>query len=250
MSFLKKRNNAVLSFDFHSHLLPDMDDGCQSVEESIALLRESYARGIKTIVATPHFYPGSEDPESFLARRDRALEKLRSAIKEAQITDIPSVALGAEVAYFNGLSRCASLDKLCILGTNVMLVELPFGAWSDSVINDIELFGAVGFVPLIAHIERYIGYQSSTVAKHMCASELLIQANAESFLSMRTRGMVLKGLREGWIDVLGSDSHGTQKRSQNIDEASAVICSRLGAGAVEELEKFSQKLLESAKFVI
>ena len=250
MFFLKKQNDASLSIDFHSHLLPGMDDGCRSLDESIALLRDSYARGIKIMVATPHFYPGREDPESFLLRRDKALENLRAAIADAQITDIPKVALGAEVAYFNGLSRCASLDKLCILGTNVMLVEMPFGAWSERVIDDVGLLGAFGFVPIIAHIERYIGYQSSSVLRQICSSELLIQTNAEALLSVRTRRMVLKGLREGWIDVLGSDSHGTEKRAQNIDEATGVIRSRLGESAVAELEGFSRRLLESAELVI
>ena len=58
--------------DFHSHMLPDMDDGAQNVDEGLAMLRESRRQGVELVCATPHFYADEEDPASFLRRRGEA----------------------------------------------------------------------------------------------------------------------------------------------------------------------------------
>ena len=65
--------------DFHSHILPGMDDGSSSPEESIAMLEMSAGQGIDHIFATSHFYPDEEDPASFLRRRKSLLSILKSS---------------------------------------------------------------------------------------------------------------------------------------------------------------------------
>ena len=62
--------------DLHSHVLPGMDDGSGSLEESLAMLRETAAQGIRIMAATPHFDPRSDTPENFLARRNHAAQML------------------------------------------------------------------------------------------------------------------------------------------------------------------------------
>ena len=63
--------------DFHSHILPGIDDGSRNVEESIALLRKEAEQGITHVIATPHFYPQHDTPERFLKRRNEAETVLR-----------------------------------------------------------------------------------------------------------------------------------------------------------------------------
>jgi protein-tyrosine phosphatase len=237
--------------DLHSHLLPGMDDGCSSRAESLELLQASYAQGITAMVATPHYYPTKEDPSDFIARRDRALDRLREAINEKNVTDIPKIYVGAEVAYFNGISRCDNLRELCIVGTNVILIEMPFHEWSENVLAEITSLGrAQGVVPIIAHIERYIGYQSVATKEYLLASEMLIQSNAESFIVMKTRKNSLDWLKNGHIDLLGSDSHGMEGRTQNLRAAVEIISHRLGESAVRELAHFGMYLLDKAERVI
>ena len=65
--------------DFHSHILPGVDDGSTSVEESIAMLRMLSRQGVSHVVATPHFYPNYDDPEQFLRRRKDVYEDLLAA---------------------------------------------------------------------------------------------------------------------------------------------------------------------------
>lgn len=252
MSFLKKQNKTLLMPpDLHSHLLPGMDDGCRSRAESLDLLCASYAQGINVMVATPHYYPTKEDPLNFITRRADAVERLREAIKAKNVTDIPEIYVGAEVAYFNGISRCDNLRELCIVGTNVILIEMPFQEWSENVLAEITSLGrAQGVVPIIAHIERYIGYQSVATKEYLLASEMLIQSNAESFIAMKTRKNSLDWLKNGHIDLLGSDAHGMEKRTQNLRAAMEIISHRLGEGSVKELARFGTYLLDHAERVI
>ena len=102
--------------DFHSHFLPNMDDGSRSLEESCAMLRESARQGVTVMVATPHFYPARETPEAFLRRRSEAFERIEAD------DGFPKILLGAEVAYFHGISRCDCLDRLSTEGTKLLLL--------------------------------------------------------------------------------------------------------------------------------
>ena len=89
--------------DFHSHILPGIDDGSQSVEESLALLRMEAEQGIRRVVATPHFYPRHDTPDRFLRRRARAEEILRDEM--AKEPGLPELCIGAEVYFFSGISE-------------------------------------------------------------------------------------------------------------------------------------------------
>lgn len=108
--------------DFHSHILPGMDDGSQTVEESLTLLEMLRAQGVDTVAATPHFYARENSPEVFLRRRREAWERLNARLTPGG----PQVLLGAEVRYYRGISRLEELHRLCLSGTHVLLLEMPF----------------------------------------------------------------------------------------------------------------------------
>lgn len=250
MFFSKRQNNAAFTVDIHSHLLPGIDDGCADCAESIALLRESRAQGVEIMVATPHFYSSRQTPERFIAKRDRAVEELRRAVEESGATDIPSVAVGAEVEYFNGISHSECLDALCIKGTRVLLLEMPLREWSEIVIKELTTVCGMGITPVIAHIERCIAFQSAETKRRLAETDALIQTNAEVFLSRRDRSRSLKALRMGRIDLLGSDAHNLNARPQGLSRAASVIAARLGEGAVAELDATARRLLEGYAAVI
>ena len=94
--------------DFHSHFLPDMDDGSDSIETSLAMLHESWRQGVRLMFATPHFYAEEDDPENFLARRSEAYARVREAIEARQDSEIPDILLGAEIYLRKSSSRSAS----------------------------------------------------------------------------------------------------------------------------------------------
>jgi len=205
--------------DLHSHFLPCMDDGSQSTEESLAMLRESAMQGVSVIAATPHFYPDRESPESFLKRRDEAFRKL------APLEDCPEILLGAEVGYFRGISRCDCLQGLNIEGTSLILLELPFEPWSSAVIEDVcAIKKLTGYTPVLAHFERYRRYDGfSDNIKRLVSGGALLQCNAESFISGIYSRKAIKLLRSGEIAFVGSDCHGINHRAPNMAAAANKI---------------------------
>lgn len=230
--------------DFHSHILPCMDDGSASLEESLALLEAAHAEGIKAIVATPHFYPDEESPRSFLKRRRKACELLLSAY-DPEVH--PTVYIGAEVAYFNGIGRSRYMRDLAIEGTNVILVEMPFSEWSESFVEEIRfLRESLGMIPVIAHIERYLKYQKKGTLKKLLTGGALIQSNATNFIDIKTVKTAMKMLLRNDIHLLGSDCHNTENRPQNLRSALSVIASKKGSGCLEQMSSLAEFLLADA----
>ena len=147
--------------DLHSHVLPGIDDGSKSVEQSLEILAASRAQGIQVMAATSHFYPSENSPERYLERREHSLQKLLGALEP----DMPVLLPGAEVYYFEGISTAKGIDALKITGTPLLLLEMPFGPWTDRMVGEIyALADQPGITVLLAHIERYIHLGSSIVA--------------------------------------------------------------------------------------
>ena len=112
--------------DLHSHILPQMDDGSRSVDESLQMLAALAAQGVTDVAATPHFYASENSPERFLARRRHAWQRLAPHLTAS----LPAVHLGAEVLFFEGIAGYDKLTQLCLTGTDALLLEMPFRPWS------------------------------------------------------------------------------------------------------------------------
>ena len=141
-----------MKIDFHTHILPAVDDGSSCVDESVELLEMQKQRGISVVVATPHFYPHKDKPERFLERRNKAFQKLQAEIADQQL---PKVILGAEVYYFNGISQWEGLKDLTIGGTNYLLLEMPGTQWTDKMLEEIDgIYIKHGIIPITG--ERFL----------------------------------------------------------------------------------------------
>lgn len=229
--------------DFHSHILPHMDDGASSLETACEMLRMSASQGVDRIVATPHFYPDSESPDSFLEKRNSSIRRLQSGLEEG----MPSVFAGAEVAYFRGIGRSEYLSSLCIIGTKTVLIEMPFEKWTENVIEDVlSLPYLLGLDPVIAHIERYAAYQEKDTLDRLIGGGIRIQSNASVFSDFFSKHKAVNMLSEGRIHVLGSDCHNTASRAPNMERAVNEIEKRLGKEALGYLEENAGALLSSA----
>ena len=145
--------------DIHSHILPGMDDGSSSLEESLAMARESARQGVRLLAATPHFYATEENPASFLRRREASLALLESAWQDG----FPTLLVGAEVRYFDGISRVEEVSSLVLEHTRILLLEMPFAPWSTRMVDEVVELQRRGFQVLLAHIERYLKDQDSRV---------------------------------------------------------------------------------------
>ncbi len=227
--------------DFHSHILPRMDDGSRSVEESLAMLSMLSEQGIKKVVATPHFYADDESAETFLARRKASYEKLM----DAKSSNLPALVQGAEVRYYQGISRLENLSALCIEGTDLLLLEMPSARWTDYTMREIQDLSRRGNLQIIlAHMERYIGLQSREVRDQLEQSDILMQANAGFFNSFKSRRKALKLLGEQKIHLIGSDCHGLEYRPPQIGKAIRRIQKKFGSDFLEEFAEFGENLLD------
>lgn len=228
--------------DFHSHILPGIDDGSRSVEMSIAMLKKMAEQGITRVVATPHFYAHKDTPNRFLARRVRAENALRQEL--SRHTELPEVLVGAEVYYFPGMSNSDMLPALTISGTNYLLVEMHDSPWNESMYRELENIRIrQGLIPIIAHIDRYITpMRQHGIPDRLRSMELLVQANADFFLDWRTRRLALQLLEADYIHLLGTDCHDMKRRAPNLPEALEKIRQKLGDRPVRHLERNEREL--------
>ena len=226
--------------DWHNHVLPKMDDGSHSVAESIAMMQAQAAQGVTTVIATPHFYANDDSIASFLERRTRSAALLREQLPEG----MPTLRLGAEVQYYQGISRLPGLTSLCIEGTRLLLLEMPFSRWSESMIREVvELSGRDGICLVLAHIDRYLSMQHRDVWLRLLDNGILMQTNASFFTGFTTRRKALSLLKEGYVHVLGSDCHNMTSRPPQIGKALAVIHKRFGPDYLCQINEYGYSLL-------
>ena len=231
--------------DFHSHILPGVDDGSKDVEMSVAMLRTLAEQGVDRVVATPHFYPRRDDPVRFLERRREAADRLREAISGE--TGFPEMVLGAEVYYFPGISHSDVLQSLTIAGKKGILIEMPPAPWTESMYRELENIHTMqGLLPIVAHVDRYIRpLRTFGIPGRLAELPVLVQANAEFFLQRSTRNLAMKLLRQGQIHMIGSDCHNLTDRPPNMAGA---ICEIRRCCGEEILKKLRD--LEDVVFAV
>ncbi len=227
--------------DFHSHILPRLDDGSKSVEESLAMLSTLREQGIDTVLATPHFYADKESLETFLKRRNESVELLKSALPETA----PNILIGAEVLYYPGIVRMEGLKKLCIEGTNLLLLEMPFSRWTEYTVREmIELASRGNMTLVLAHLDRYLSYQTKDTLRKIYSAGMLMQFNASFFLNMPTKRKALSMLKHGEINFVGSDCHNMTSRPPRIGEAYAAAEKKLGQDFLANFNEYGRAMLK------
>lgn len=224
--------------DFHSHILPEMDDGADCIETSLAMLRESFLQGVDIIVSTSHFYADEDYPQRFLERRMRAVQELQDAmLLQAEV--FPRIFLGAEVLYFPGISQAEELAPMTIGASQCMLVEPPMAAWTDSMLDEIVQMGEnLKCRPVIAHIDRYMTYLGDeSLISRVLERQMLVQVNASYFVNPATTKSAMKHLKQGEIHLIGSDCHNMGTRAPNLGQARRLA---RAYGLLKEFEMLSR----------
>lgn len=206
------------------------------------MLQAQAAQGVTTVIATPHFYANDDSIASFLERRTRSVALLREQLP----ADLPALRLGAEVQYYQGISRLPGLSSLCIEGTNLLLLEMPMSRWPESMIREvIEMSGRDGICLVLAHIDRYLSLQNRDVWTRLLDNGILMQTNASFFTAFTTRRKALSLLKEGYVHAVGSDCHNMTSRPPQIGKAFAVIGKRFGPDYICQMNEYGYSLLNT-----
>jgi sortase B len=190
--------------DIHSHVLPGVDDGSWSMEESIGMLGAAKASGVTAIIATPHRKGEAGEP----SRIRQAYEALKVEAEKVGI----DLYLGYEVHYRLFLDGGAELARaFCLAGTNVLLLEFSTGTLPLQWENTIYAIQQEGMDVIIAHPERYHSVQKDpSIAERMVQLGCELQVDVESLdvgANAAERKCARELLHRGWVGWLASDAH-------------------------------------------
>ena len=224
--------------DFHTHILPHIDDGAKDTATALQLLESERAQGVSDILFTPHYYGKRRNPQQFLEKRANVFAALRD-----RIPDDIHVRLGAEV-HFTGMNMpdFGELAKLAIEGTDYILFELPFTTkWNSFLLDKVDEFIVeTGYTPIIAHVERYTEVlKNPSIVCELIRIGCLIQVNTHAFLNKQEKGFAFALLKHGFVHCLGTDTHDNGDRAPVYAQAKAVVEQ---AGFAEEWGKIQQNM--------
>lgn len=201
--------------DVHAHILPGIDDGSRTMEESIRLLEMAVSQGISAVIATPHYSRHGKN-----ADLDRLTEELRTAVHDR----LPELLLytGQETYYHESLpERLKEKQAWTLSGSPYVLVEFSPGDSYQQLYRGIRKLVSFGYIPVLAHVERYACLRQGRNLEELMGCGCRLQMNYDSlkgsFLSSETR-WCRKQVLEGRIFLLGTDMHRLDFRPPDIRE--------------------------------
>lgn len=216
--------------DIHSHLLPDVDDGPDSMAVSLAMIRRGVAEGITEAVVTPHVPEGALNADTD-ARLCRSFEELTRSVGREGIAI--RLHLGSEIMYQFGIEAIARMRAGTLAGNGrYFLIETPLGFFPPTLEDTLFRTRVRGQRPILAHPERYVFFwRHPDAIDRLLEQGILLQVNATS-LSGRTSSPVgrlaLSLVETGRAHFVASDAHDPVARPFSLRNAYEIVCGRWG----------------------
>ncbi|MGH7657749.1 MAG: tyrosine-protein phosphatase [Gemmatimonadales bacterium] len=213
--------------DLHCHLLPGVDDGSRSIEQSLEVLREMARHGVTDVCLTPHLTATGAN-RGIPPLQDAAFDSLAPRLPAS-----PAIHRGAEIMLDRALAESVARDRRATLGrTRYILVEFPRLVAENTVRRALSDTVAIGLRPVLAHPERYQCCSPAAVREWRSLGALM-QVDATTLLSSRSRGMRARQLVEhGLADIAAADNHGDGRM---LDAVHHVLDGRGGSAQAELL---------------
>lgn len=241
--------------DIHSHIVFDVDDGPFTIEESLALISESYRQGVRTIVSTSH-----RRRELFKTSEEKIYENFKQVKEaaEAKFDDL-TILYGGELYYNNSL-----LDKLehhkvpRMAGTQFALIEFSMTTPWKEIHEAVNKVLMLGVTPIIAHIERYNALENQEDrVRELINMGCYTQINSAHVLKPRLFGdknRVFKKraryfLEENLVHIVASDMHNLGPRPPYMDQARDIITRDFGDRCAFDLFEGNAKTLLKNKYL-
>lgn len=206
--------------DIHSHIIFDIDDGAESLEESVILCRQAMDNGFNGIVATPHFID-YRNIENFILERDSKLDIIRERLAEEQI-DI-TLYSGAELFLSRAVFSAGDLDELTINNSRYMLCEFPLDRFNvEDGLDEIDELVYRGYTPIVAHPERYFEVRKDfRIIEYLLERGVIFQVNADSLagnLDSTAQKIAVELIKNGVAKFIASDAHDIRHRNMNFSK--------------------------------
>ncbi len=200
--------------DIHTHILPGIDDGCGSIDESLEMARRYAATGVTQVIATPHFLPGTKwaTPKAtvleLVDQLQRQLDRQQTALR---------ILPGMEVAYHNRLlDRLQAGELLPLGGSGSYLIEPSFHSPQEELLECLSVGLEKGFRLILAHPERVKGlHDKIDMLRELVQCGLRLQINGTSLLD-NFSSEASRAARKFWDErcchFIASDAHGIGRR--------------------------------------
>lgn len=208
--------------DFHTHILPEIDDGSKDVKTSVKMVNILYNQGVRIIFLTPHYYADFCSVEDFNKKRNAAFNKIKPYVCDMDIRFV----LASEAYLTNELLTKEDFTPLCIANTPYMLTELPYNEHPDEQYEKVKrLMSKFSVIPILAHIDRFPEvFHNHTEFKKFQKLGCLFQANTKAFSqSFITRKILEKHIANRSIDFIGTDCHNLTTRPPDYLKAAEII---------------------------
>lgn len=223
-------------FDIHSHILPGVDDGAESLEEAMSMIEIAYKEGTRNIFLTPHYEKGknSYTKEELNTR----FEELKNEVEE--VYPDMKLYLGNEVLYTDGIVDDLKNDRIQTMNdTKYVLVEFNIRISYNELYQAIRKITNARFRPIIAHVERY-----RCLFKHIERIDELV--SLEAYLQMNISSVYgglldenarwcKKLVKEEYISFFGTDAHDLDDRAPYIKDYTGWIEKKCGEELLERI---------------
>lgn len=196
-----------LEVDMHNHLLPGIDDGSKSVEESLQLIKGLGDLGLSKFVCTPHIMEGvhPNTKSSISAAHGLLSAELKSTKSKV------GLFAAAEHMIDGGIDHMISKDNLCVMPGGYVLIEMSYLSESRALFQTIFDIQSIGYKPILAHPERYYYYHMNfDMYKKIKDAGCLLQLNLLSisrYYGVEVKATALTLIKSGMYDFVGTDLH-------------------------------------------
>ena len=219
--------------DIHCHILPKVDDGPDSVEESLKILKDMRRQGIKHVIVTPHYRPEMFEPS--MKRVIYSYRHLRDIAYDMGV----SMSLGCE--YYRNEQIIEHMDnrkRPVMAGSRYVLIKFSMNDLFPTIRNYVYELITHGYQPIIAHVERYFCCQKMEKIQELKDMGALVQVNAGSVLGeegWKLKKFCLDLMKKDLVDFVASDTHNTSDRKLNLKKCASFVTKKMGKQYAERI---------------
>jgi len=220
--------------DIHTHILPGMDDGSKTMDESLEMLRREYSDGVRDLVVTPHYVHKEMNDKQ--AVRECLIE-LKKAMFEEKIN--VRIYEGNEVMFTSDFLDVLSNKEFCTINNSqYALIEFPPTHVKNPVrtLDDAYL---AGVTPILAHAERYEQFRDDIkLFEALVECGIVVQINAQSIIDpdcRKSEKFIHRLIKNGLVHIVASDCHDLEERGINLADAYRIVEKKYGLELAEKL---------------
>lgn len=222
--------------DMHSHILPNIDDGSKSIEETLNLIEEAKKVGFTKIVLTPHYIEGYYEKEE--KERKDLIDKISSKVKDIELYNANEVYISENIIKFLEAKKISKIND-----TSYLLFEMPMNIKPMNIYEVVDEMIEHNINPILAHPERYTFiFKEPDIIYDLIQKGVLMQANYGSIIGLygkRTEVMVKKLLQNNMIHILGSDVHRENSIYREMPEIMVKLERLIGKDKVKMLSEIN-----------